>query len=54
MEQQQINKMLEEKGYIDETIDPSLKLVEEIKRLKEEKNAVILSHFYVEGELQVV
>ena len=44
--------MLEEKGYIDESIDPKLKLVEEINRLKKEKNAVILSHFYVEGELQ--
>ncbi len=44
--------MLEEKGYIDEPIDPKMKLVEEIKRLKEEKNAVILSHFYVDGDLQ--
>lgn len=44
--------MLEEKGYIEENIDPNLKLVEEIKRLKEEKNAVILSHFYVDGPLQ--
>ncbi len=52
MEQQQINQMLEEKGYIEETINPSIKLVEEINRLKKEKNAVILSHFYVEGELQ--
>ena len=52
MEQVQIDKMLEEKGYIDESIDPKLKLVEEINRLKKEKNAVILSHFYVEGELQ--
>jgi len=52
MEQQQIDQMLEEKGYIDEPIDPRLKLVEEIKRLRKEKNAVILSHFYVEGELQ--
>lgn len=52
MEQIQINQMLEEKGFIDETIDPKLKLVEEINRLKKEKNAVILSHFYVEGELQ--
>ena len=52
MEQQQINQMLEEKGYIEETINPSIKLVEEINRLKKEKNAVILSHFYVESELQ--
>ena len=52
MEQIQINQMLEEKGYIDEPIDAKLNLVEEIIRLKKEKNAVILSHFYVEGELQ--
>ncbi len=52
MEQAQIDKMLESKGFIDETIDPKIKLVEEINRLKKEKNAVILSHFYVEGELQ--
>jgi quinolinate synthase len=52
MEQQQINKMLEEKGYIEETIDSNINLVEEINRLKKEKNAVILSHFYVEGPLQ--
>lgn len=44
--------MLEEKGFIDEPIDPNIKLTEEINRLKKEKNAVILSHFYVEGELQ--
>ncbi|MCY1720796.1 quinolinate synthase NadA [Prolixibacteraceae bacterium Z1-6] len=52
MEQLQINQMLEEKGYIDEAIDPAVKLVEEINRLKKEKNAVILSHFYVDGPLQ--
>lgn len=44
--------MLEENGFIQEEISPKLNLIEEIKRLKEEKNAVILSHFYVEGELQ--
>ncbi|SHF59807.1 quinolinate synthetase [Mariniphaga anaerophila] len=52
MEQVQIDGMLTEKGFIEEAIDPNLKLVEEINRLRKEKNAVILSHFYVEGELQ--
>ena len=52
MEQSQIDKMLDEKGYIEEKIDPNVKLVEEINRLRKEKNAVILSHFYVEGDLQ--
>ena len=44
--------MLEEKGFIDESVKPNIKLVDEINRLRKEKNAVILSHFYVEGELQ--
>ncbi len=52
MEQAQIDRMLEEKGFIDEKINPDIRLVEEINRLKKEKNAVILSHFYVESELQ--
>lgn len=45
-------EMLEEKGFIDEPVDPETRLVEEINRLRKEKNAVILSHYYVEGELQ--
>lgn len=52
MGQLQIDQMLEEKGYIDELVDPKMKLVEEINRLKKEKNAIILCHYYVEGELQ--
>jgi quinolinate synthase len=45
-------EVLEEKGFIDEPINPTIRLVDEINRLKKEKNAVILSHYYVEGELQ--
>ena len=52
MEQEAVNKMLEEKGFIDEPVNQKIKLVDEINRLKREKNAVILSHFYVDGELQ--
>lgn len=52
MENMQIKEMLEENGYITESIDPSVNLVHEINRLKKEKNAVILSHYYVEADLQ--
>jgi len=33
-------------------IDPSLDLLEEIERLRKERNAVILAHYYQEGEIQ--
>jgi quinolinate synthase len=39
-------------GFIDIPIDKSLNLVQEIDRMRKEKNAVILAHFYQEGEVQ--
>jgi quinolinate synthase len=36
------------KGYLDIAIDPSLDLFDEIKKLKKEKNAVVLAHYYQE------
>ncbi|MFB3910218.1 MAG: quinolinate synthase NadA [Candidatus Eisenbacteria bacterium] len=35
-----------------EPIDPRLDLHEEIERLRKEKNAVLLAHYYQEGEIQ--
>ena len=43
---------LEELGYLNLPIDDSLDLVEEIRKLKKEKNAIILGHFYITGDLQ--
>ncbi len=45
-------KNLEKKGYLDLDVDPTLDLFEEIERLKKEKNAVILAHYYQESDIQ--
>ena len=45
-------KEIEEKGFVDENIDPDIDIVREIERMRKDKNAVILAHYYQEGEIQ--
>jgi len=45
-------KEIEEKGFIDEEIDKDINVIKEIDRLRSEKNAIILAHYYQEGDIQ--
>lgn len=45
---------LDRKGFLDLEVDPTLDLFEEIEKLKREKNAILLAHYYQEADIQDV
>jgi len=45
---------VEKKGFLDLDLDPTLDLFSEIERLKKEKNAILLAHYYQEPDIQDV
>ncbi|MBN2166671.1 MAG: quinolinate synthase NadA [Marinilabiliaceae bacterium] len=40
------------KGFVDESIDKNIDLINEINNIKREKNAVIMAHYYQKDEIQ--
>ena len=48
----EIIEQISKYGYVREAIAPNIDLIAEINRLKKEKNAVILAHYYVDGAIQ--
>ena len=51
---EEARRQVNQKGYLDLKIDVTLDLFSEIERLKKEKNAIVLAHYYQEPDIQDV
>jgi quinolinate synthase len=49
-----MNTNIAEKGFLDIPVSPELDLFLEIERLKREKNAIVLAHYYQDADIQDV
>ena len=49
-----VKKSWQKKGFVDEPIDKNICLHHEIRKMCDEKNAVILAHYYTNSDIQDV
>ncbi|HSH51219.1 MAG TPA: quinolinate synthase NadA, partial [Bacteroidales bacterium] len=47
-----VEKDILQKGFIDKKPDNNINILDEIKKLKKEKNAIVLAHYYQTSDIQ--
>ena len=52
LSQEELEKKIINKGFLDLDINPTIDLFEKIESLKREKNAIILAHYYQDADIQ--